>query len=152
MLRCHCMHSSLGTWNIQIIQYWLVTVILRLTVHTIPKKPTKQGSHKHSLNISSSKSPHLSSWLSWLERPLLEKWFVMFSLSSWQSGKYLRFISKSTAMIIDRNRFLLLTGNNLEEEKKGFNPIHYTIFSFSKEPVYAMQRHTRRWSTDPVLW
>lgn len=38
------------------------------------------------------------------------------------------------------------------EEKEFVQQMDYTVLSLSKHTVYAMQRHTRGWSTDPVLW
>lgn len=56
MLWCHCMHDSLGTCNIQIIQYWQVTVTSWLTAHTILNRQPLEDHKDFSLSISWSNS------------------------------------------------------------------------------------------------
>lgn len=124
MRRCRCMHSSLGTCNIQIIQYWRVTVTLRLTVHTRLHEQPWRGSQKNlGLNMRSSNSTRLLSSLSlgvetlvlnmiryfWFSQLMLNKWKVLTDSYASQKSS----VNDHNSVFCYKERAILTQGNKL---------------------------------------
>lgn len=203
-------HTSLGTCNIQMIQYWRLTVTLRPTARTrvgstpttlrelcrsrsssplietvnvLPEagkcqvilEPTSCFIHSMQIGTDLTRVKSLPSFLFCYTFLWLFLFFFKSDLLVWCWTLWIRpqkwkphaaaFTSQSapwhlTQMTVFGFVFFKKRQCNCSDRccftaawrKKSLQRMDGTVFSLTYCTVRAMQRHTRRWSTDSVLW